>query len=160
DAESPGPLGAARGPAATWPQAPSYCTADEATEEADFGAQEDLELREQVKHFVQETTVAGRVVDVVMEEGRVEVGCLRLTRNLRFFQLEVGGAVHEIPVTTVKDVCTGVDVGSSWAPVRLDGLCSTIVLKNEECLTFRFDSDAERDAFSRCVRIMSMALDL
>merc|ERR1712060_116422 len=109
----------------------AYCMSEDVAEGTDLSVQETVALRGQVKRFVQETTAAGKVVDIVTQEGHVEMGCLKLTSNLQILQLEMCDVVHEIPLKTVSEVCTGVLTGSASAPVQLDDSCSTIVLKNE-----------------------------
>jgi hypothetical protein len=165
DAKNGAPLGfsgSLNAPAAAQLEAhgaSAYCQMDEAPDEIDRGAYEAIALREMMKCFVQET-VAGKAVEMVVQDGRSDAGTLKLTPNLQFFQLETCGVIHDIPLRSVRDVCPGKLADSGSAPVKPDELCSTVVLKNGECVTFRLRDDAERDRFTRCVKVLSMALDL
>merc|ERR1740121_2439033 len=110
------------------------------------------------KGFVQEM-VHGRHFPVVIGEGRTEPSKLTLTPNLLYLQLEAAGVTHDIPLRNVKDVCPGMLSSSRLAPVELDELCNTLVLRNNECVTFRFATLKERDEFTKCVKVLALALD-
>ncbi|CAK0862590.1 unnamed protein product [Prorocentrum cordatum] len=114
-------------------------------------------LRELMRQFVREA-VFGRAVDVVVPGEGTESGCLRLTEDLRFLQLETRGVVHEIPVKSVSDVRSGELPGPCSTAVRPDELCSTILMKNGECVTF--GGHAERDTFTKCAKTLTIASHL
>eukprot|EP00928_Gymnodinium_smaydae_P011839 TRINITY_DN14330_c0_g1_i1.p1 TRINITY_DN14330_c0_g1~~TRINITY_DN14330_c0_g1_i1.p1 ORF type:complete len:235 (+),score=40.23 TRINITY_DN14330_c0_g1_i1:114-818(+) len=117
-----------------------------------------VELREKMKTFVQDL-LRGRAYLVVVEKGRTEPSKLMLTANLQYLQLEVAGTTHDIPLRNVKDICPGKSLENRFTPVSLDDLCSTLVLKNGECVTFRLSSLQERDEFTKCLKVLSIALD-
>lgn len=129
---------------------------DEGT--TDAAMREAMALRELMKRFVQEM-VHGRNFPVVIGEGKTEPCKLTLTPNLLYLQLEAAGVTHDIPLRNVKDVCPGRLTSSQLAPVELDELCNTLVLRNNECVTFRFDGLKERDEFTKCVKVLALALD-
>merc|ERR1719499_1727486 len=115
-----------------------------------------MALRELMKRFVQEM-VQGQTFAVVIGEGNTEMCKLHLTPNLLYLQLDAGGVLHDIPLRNVKDVCTG-RLDAKMVPIELDDLCSTVVLRNNECVTFRFPNLKERDSFTKCVKILALAL--
>eukprot|EP00929_Paragymnodinium_shiwhaense_P121760 TRINITY_DN94126_c0_g1_i1.p1 TRINITY_DN94126_c0_g1~~TRINITY_DN94126_c0_g1_i1.p1 ORF type:complete len:248 (+),score=33.56 TRINITY_DN94126_c0_g1_i1:107-850(+) len=121
-------------------------------------AAERLELRELMRVFVQEM-IRGRDLLVMLEGGKTELCKLWLTANLMYLQLEAAGVLHDIPLRQVKEVCTGKMVDSPLTPVKLDDLCCTLVLRNNECVSFRFASIEERNDFSKCVKMLHLALD-
>mmetsp|Transcript_32108 Transcript_32108/g.92276 ORF Transcript_32108/g.92276 Transcript_32108/m.92276 type:complete len:208 (+) Transcript_32108:63-686(+) len=124
----------------------------------DAGAQEALQLRELMKSFVQ-GMIRGRAFRVVVEEGQTDPCKLSLARNLMHLSLEIDGSTHDIPLGNVKDVCLGNKLSNRFAPVNLDELCSTLVLRNNECVSFRLSSIKERDDFTKCVKVLALALD-
>lgn len=111
-----------------------------------------------MKRFVQEM-VHGRQLSVVIGEGRTEPCKLTLTPNLMYLQLEASGVTHDIPLRNVKDICPGKLPSSKLVPIELDDLDDTLVLRNNECVTFRLGSLAERDEFTKCLNVLASALD-
>eukprot|EP00440_Ansanella_granifera_P062049 gb/GFBE01067267.1/.p1 GENE.gb/GFBE01067267.1/~~gb/GFBE01067267.1/.p1 ORF type:complete len:213 (+),score=54.76 gb/GFBE01067267.1/:1-639(+) len=120
-------------------------------------AKEVVALRELMKQFVQEMVV-GKEFFVVVEDGETERGMLKLAPNLLSLRLDAAGVSHEILLRNIKDVRSG-KMGGSLGPVQLDELCDTLVLKNNECITFRLSSIAERDQFSKCIKVLALALE-
>lgn len=139
---------------------PCRCAAEEEGDlECGAAAQEQLMLRDLLKRFVQDM-LRGKAFLVVISSGRTEPCKLSLTSSLMCFQLEIGGTNHEIPLRNIKDVCPGELIGHHEAPIQLDELCNTLVLKNHECITFKFGNVQERDDFTKCVKVLAIALDV
>eukprot|EP00927_Polykrikos_kofoidii_P052787 TRINITY_DN46740_c0_g1_i1.p1 TRINITY_DN46740_c0_g1~~TRINITY_DN46740_c0_g1_i1.p1 ORF type:complete len:226 (-),score=38.54 TRINITY_DN46740_c0_g1_i1:69-746(-) len=125
---------------------------------ADAATEEALALREMMKRFVQDM-VHGRAYLVVVENGRTEPCKLLLTPNMQYIQLEAQGILHDVPLKNVKDICPGKLMENRFTPIVLDELCSTLVLRNNECVTFRLGSLKERDEFTKCIKVLSLALE-
>eukprot|EP00913_Durusdinium_trenchii_P009166 g8615.t1 len=91
-----------------------------------MAAREVLQLREQMKNFVQEMVI-GRDVCIVLEEwdgqqeNQTETGWLRLTPNLLALRLDVAEVSHEILLRNIRDARAG-KMGDG--PVKLDGRAS------------------------------------
>jgi len=115
-------------------------------------------LRDLMKRFVREM-VQGKEHHVVIEGGQTAPCVLSLTQNLMCLRLEAGGVNHDIPLKNVKDVCSGKLMGHSAAPIELDRLCSTMVLRNNTCVTFRLRSVAERDDFTKCIKVLALTIE-
>eukprot|EP00438_Fugacium_kawagutii_P012733 Skav203738 [mRNA] locus=scaffold68:301037:313185:+ [translate_table: standard] len=120
-----------------------------------LAAREVVQLREQMKNFVQEMVV-GRDVCILLEDNQKETGWLKLTPNLMALRLEVAGTSHEMLLRNIRDVQAG-QLGDG--PVQLDELCSTLMLKGGQCLSFRFASLSERNYFTKCVKVLALALE-
>ena len=118
-------------------------------------AREVVQLREQMKTFVQEMVI-GRDVCIMLEDNQKERGWLRLMPNLMALRLDVAGTPHEILLRNIRDVQAG-HFGDG--PVKLDELCSTVMLKGGQCLSFRFSNVAERNYFTKCVKVLALALE-
>lgn len=133
------------------PRAPPKDGAEAASAEA-------LALRELMKRFVQEM-IRGKAYLVVVENGHTEPCKLLLTPNLQYLQLEAAGVTHDIPLRNIKDICPGKLLENKFTPIVLDEMCNTLVLRNNECVTFRLGSIQERDDFTKCVKVLSLALE-
>mmetsp|Transcript_117933 Transcript_117933/g.334421 ORF Transcript_117933/g.334421 Transcript_117933/m.334421 type:complete len:256 (+) Transcript_117933:56-823(+) len=140
---------------------PCRCTTDADVDDeiSTAAVQEQLMLRELLKGFVQDM-LRGKGFLVVVGNGGTQPCRLSLTSSLMCFQLSVGGSNHEIPLRSIKDVCPGELTGHGDAPVHLDELCNTLVLKNHECISFKFGTVQERDDFTKCVKVLAIALDV
>ncbi|CAK9014019.1 unnamed protein product [Durusdinium trenchii] len=121
-----------------------------------MAAREVLQLREQMKNFVQEMVIGRDVCIVLEEENQTETGWLRLTPNLLALRLDVAEVSHEILLRNIRDARAG-KMGDG--PVKLDDLCSTLMLKGGECVSFRFATMAERNHFTKCVKVLALALE-
>jgi len=138
-------------------QIPAHTSHSNLDEDGDH-PREVLQLREMMKRFVQEM-VQGRALRVVVGEGCTEPCTLALAHNLMSLQLTAAGTTHEIPLKTIKDVCPGKMSASKFAPVHLDDLCDTLVLRNNECVSLKFNTLKERDDFTKCMKVLSLALE-
>lgn len=117
---------------------------------------EELELKDMLKQFVLEA-LRGKPCIVVVEEGRRVLGELWLTENLRALRLKLKGRTHEIQISDLKDISPGRALENRFTPIPLDDLCSTLVLRRNECLTLRHRGIQERDDFIRCLRCLRVA---
>ncbi|CAE7559450.1 RAB23 [Symbiodinium natans] len=115
-------------------------------------------LRLLLKRFVQET-VRGQSYQVLVADGSAEPCKLLLAPNLQYFQLVTDGVIHDVPLKSIKDICPGRTIQTKHTPVDLDDHCATLVLRNNECVTFRLTCIRERDEFIRCVKVLALALD-
>mmetsp|Transcript_97637 Transcript_97637/g.209494 ORF Transcript_97637/g.209494 Transcript_97637/m.209494 type:complete len:237 (-) Transcript_97637:241-951(-) len=156
---------AAVGDASPWqtPRCPSpgvqECGGYDPVEDGeDAATREAFALRELMKKFVQDL-VRGKAYELVIEDGQTEPCKLSITSNLMYLQLEAAGVTHDIPLRNVKDVCPGRLLASRFAPVNLDDLCNTLVLRDNKCVTFRLPSIRDRDEFTKCVKVLALALD-
>mmetsp|Transcript_36764 Transcript_36764/g.64733 ORF Transcript_36764/g.64733 Transcript_36764/m.64733 type:complete len:221 (+) Transcript_36764:85-747(+) len=125
---------------------------------SEAASQEAFALRELMKRFVQEM-IRGKEYLVVVENGQTSPSKLSLTPNLQYLQLEAAGVIHDIPLRNIKDICPGKLLENRFTPILLDDLCNTLVLRNNECVTFRLNSIQERDEFTKCIKVLSLALE-
>lgn len=129
-----------------------------ASDGSEAAAQEAFQLRELMKKFVQEM-IRGKEYFVVVENGQTSPCKLSLTPNLQYLQLEAAGVKHDIPLRNIKDICPGKLLENRFTPILLDDLCNTLVLRNNECVTFRLGTIEERDDFTKCIKVLSLALE-
>mmetsp|Transcript_46383 Transcript_46383/g.110471 ORF Transcript_46383/g.110471 Transcript_46383/m.110471 type:complete len:239 (-) Transcript_46383:77-793(-) len=122
------------------------------------GVAEAFELRELMKRFVQEM-IRGKAYHVVVENGQTEPCVLCITTALQYLQLRAAGVTHDIPLRHVKNIVPGRLLENRFTPIHLDEFCATIVLRNNECVTFRLNSLKERDEFTKCIKVLVLALE-
>lgn len=137
---------------------PSHAPPVPTSDGAEAAAQEALALRDLMKRFVQDM-IQGKMYRVVVENGHTEPCRLSLTPNLQYLQLESAGVTHDIPLKNVKEVCPGRIYENKSSPIVLSEMDNTIVLRNNECVTFRLNSVEERDQFTKCIKVLHLALE-
>lgn len=128
---------------------------DEGSESA---AADVIALRELMKQFVREF-VRGKFYDVVIENGQTEPCELSLSQNLMAIQLKAAGVTHEIQLKNVKDVRSGKSVARKSAPIMLDDLCSTLILRSDTYVTFKLTNLQERDDFTKCIKVLALSVE-
>lgn len=133
------------------------CSPREPTQESEVADVEAVQLRVAMKRFVQEM-VSGRELKVLVECDRTEACRLTLTPSLTHIQLHISGAVHEIPIKSIRDICAGKLQAPRSVPVELDDRCATVVLRNSECVSFRFDDVSQRSEFTKCLKVLALAV--
>eukprot|EP00439_Symbiodinium_sp_Y106_P041749 s1826_g5.t1 len=79
--------------------------------------------------------------------------------TLQMQTIDVPGVIHDVPLKSIKDICPGRTIQTKHTPVDLDDHCATLVLRNNECVTFRLSCIQERDEFIRCVKVLALAID-
>jgi len=116
-----------------------------------------LALRSVMRQFLRDL-MRGKSYLVVMENS-TESCTMSLAPSLLCLHLRMRGKVHDIPVKTIKDIRPGELSDDGFTPAFVDALCSTLVLQNRECVTFRFDTLQERDEFTKCIRAIFTSID-
>mmetsp|Transcript_45491 Transcript_45491/g.105467 ORF Transcript_45491/g.105467 Transcript_45491/m.105467 type:complete len:243 (+) Transcript_45491:98-826(+) len=139
-------------------QSPDILASQGLSESLPEGVAEAFELRELMKRFVQEM-IRGKSYHVVVENGQTEPCVLCITTALQYLQLRAAGVTHDIPLRHVKNIVPGRLLENRFTPIHLDELCATIVLRNNECVTFRLSSLKERDDFTKCIKVLVLALE-
>lgn len=113
-------------------------------------------VRQGMKRFIQ-ALVRGKAVEMVVGDGGAVTGRLTLSSDLDYLRLAVPQeAEATIRVTDILQITPGTQV--TGATIPLDDLCTTIVLKNRDCLTFRFEDLEEREQFTENMKILRLSL--
>merc|ERR1712107_733571 len=154
-------VGRLQGPSSTRssPKTTPFLSPRKAAEAGSASALEEaLALRELMKYFVQEM-MHGKEYNLIMEDGRTEAWNLSITTALQYIKLEANGITHDILLRNIKKIVPGKLADGNFTPGALDDCCTTVVLQNNECVTFRLGSIQERDDFTKCVKVLVLALD-
>jgi len=137
---------------------PGLCSPPHTAGLSDEAAKESEALRLLMKRFVTEM-VKGRQYSVLVESGNAEPCLVVLTPTLLALRLAMQGTVYEVPLKMISDAFSGALPSNRFAPIYLDDFCSTLVLKNHECVSFRFQTLQERNDFTRCIKVLALALE-
>eukprot|EP00927_Polykrikos_kofoidii_P054779 TRINITY_DN4914_c0_g1_i1.p1 TRINITY_DN4914_c0_g1~~TRINITY_DN4914_c0_g1_i1.p1 ORF type:complete len:313 (+),score=86.38 TRINITY_DN4914_c0_g1_i1:86-940(+) len=104
-----------------------------------------------MKTFVR-TMVRGQNMGVVSPDGQDHSCTCFLDKRLKHFSIELKGKVRKIPLTSVVEVFQGKEPEDIATP--LDEFCSTLMLEQEECLTFHFPTVPARETFAVCLQLL------
>mmetsp|Transcript_3879 Transcript_3879/g.7782 ORF Transcript_3879/g.7782 Transcript_3879/m.7782 type:complete len:224 (+) Transcript_3879:84-755(+) len=111
-----------------------------------------------IKGFVKEVLV-GLGIEVVLEDGR-RVPCrFCMDCKLATVTLHVHGAVRDIPMTSIQDICSGKELRNIETTTPVDENCVTLVMGNDQCVSFHFRDVATREHFATCMKVLRLAVD-
>lgn len=115
-------------------------------------------LRELLKVFVQDM-VHGKSFNAVQPDGSTLACELVMTPNLATLSLHPqSGRTVEVLVKDIMQISPGCSPQKIWTSIPLDDRCNTLILRNKECITFRFDDVEARDEFTRCMKVIRLAV--
>lgn len=102
-----------------------------------------------VKDFVKEM-VKGKKMSVMTQTGQLKTCSASLNRSLDTFSIKVGTQKRSIPLKDIEEIHAGAeDIEGVTTP--LDELCATLMLKSDDCITFRLNDINARDTFVMCL---------
>lgn len=114
-------------------------------------------LREAIMTFVR-TLMRGVVIEVLLDDGNVLLPECSLNFELTHLILDVQDAQRAIPLCDVECVAALDDLrrGHILTTIQphLDERCCTLVVKDCEFVTFRFDTVRLREYFQTCLRVL------
>jgi len=107
-----------------------------------------------IKDFVTEM-VKGRAIVVVAPSGAFTDCLLGLSRELEILKIKPkwpkDAKSRRFQLADVDEILIGTDTGYSQMETPLDDFCVTLVLKSEDCVTFRMSDVEQRDTFAACL---------
>jgi hypothetical protein len=115
------------------------------------------ELRGLLRDFVA-SLVHGRDLGIVFEDGSMDSCKVSMTKDLQQIFLVVASETHIIEVKQIQHMFPGMDYQNIRTTMPLDQACLTLVLKANQCVTLRFDSEAEQKQFFHCMKILCLAM--
>merc|ERR1719191_136682 len=114
-------------------------------------------LREAIMTFVR-TLMRGVVMEVLLDDGNVLLPECSLNFELTHLILDVQDAQRAIPLADVECVAALEELrrGHILTTIQphLDERCCTLVVKDCEFVTFRFDTVRLREYFQTCLRVL------
>jgi len=117
-----------------------------------------LKLQDMVKSFVREM-LQGVLLDVVLEDGSLMTCRCRMDNRLVVLSLQVREVLREIRMLDIQEVCSGDELERINTTTPLDDLCVTLVMVNDQCVSFKFRDTLSREHFATSLKILRLALD-
>jgi len=124
----------------------------------DQKTKEMLKLQEMIKVFVKEV-LQGVLLDVVLEDGSLMACRCRMDNKLSIVSLQVRDIVRDIRMTDIQEICSGKELERINTTTPLDDLCATLVMSNDQCVSFKFKDVLAREHFATCMKVLRLALD-
>jgi len=121
-------------------------------------AREMHKLQHMIRDFVMEF-LQGVYLNAVLEDGTlVPCKCIMDSR-LSVLMLQVNATNRHIDLTSIQEICSGRELRDLRVTTPLDELCVTLVMADDQCVSFKFDDVQAREHFSTCMKVLRLALD-
>mmetsp|Transcript_35604 Transcript_35604/g.82699 ORF Transcript_35604/g.82699 Transcript_35604/m.82699 type:complete len:259 (-) Transcript_35604:93-869(-) len=104
-----------------------------------------------VKDFVREMR-KGRKMNVMTQVGQLRSCKASLNRGLDTLSIKVGAQKRNIMLKEVEEIHTGSEP-IEGVSTPLDELCATLMLKSDDCITFRLGDISDRNTFVMCLNM-------
>uniref|UniRef100_A0A7S2HT44 ISP3 C-terminal domain-containing protein n=1 Tax=Alexandrium andersonii TaxID=327968 RepID=A0A7S2HT44_9DINO len=121
-------------------------------------AREMTKLQHMIRDFVMEF-LQGVFLDAVLEDGSlVPCRCL-MDSKLSVLMLQVHNTTRTIDLTHIQEICSGKELRDLRVSTPLDDLCVTLVMSDDQCVSFKFSDVQGREHFATCMKVLRLALD-
>jgi len=82
-----------------------------------------------------------------------------MDNKLSILSLQVRDIVRQISMTDIQEICSGKELQKLRTTTPLDDLCATLVMSNDQCVSFKFKDIAAREHFATCMKVLRLALE-
>lgn len=121
-------------------------------------AREMTKLQHMIRDFVMEF-LQGVYLDAVLEDGSlVPCRCI-MDSKLSVLMLQVQNMTRQIDITSIQEICSGRELRDLRVTTPLDGHCVTLVMSDDQCVSFKFADVQGREHFATCMKVLRLALD-
>eukprot|EP00930_Biecheleria_cincta_P093825 TRINITY_DN8440_c0_g1_i1.p1 TRINITY_DN8440_c0_g1~~TRINITY_DN8440_c0_g1_i1.p1 ORF type:complete len:191 (-),score=43.36 TRINITY_DN8440_c0_g1_i1:82-654(-) len=121
-------------------------------------AREMTKLQGMIRDFVMEF-LQGVFLDAVLEDGTlVPCRCI-MDSKLSVLMLQVQSVTRTIELTSIQEICSGKELRDLKVSTPLDELCVTLVMADDQCVSFKFSNTQGREHFATCMKVLRLALD-
>mmetsp|Transcript_66206 Transcript_66206/g.119189 ORF Transcript_66206/g.119189 Transcript_66206/m.119189 type:complete len:188 (+) Transcript_66206:71-634(+) len=121
-------------------------------------AREMTKLQHMIRDFVMEF-LQGVFLDAVLEDGLlVPCRCI-MDSKLSVLMLQVHSTTRTIDLTSIQEICSGRELRDLRVTTPLDDLCVTLVMADDQCVSFKFADKQGREHFATCMKVLRLALD-
>jgi hypothetical protein len=124
----------------------------------DQKAREMMKLQNMIREFVKEV-LQGVYLDVVLEDGQLMSCRCCMDNKLSIISLQVRDIVRQISMTEIQEICSGKELRNLRTTTPLDDLCATLVMSNDQCVSFKFKDIPSREHFATCMKVLRLALE-
>lgn len=121
-------------------------------------AREMTKLQHMIRDFVMEF-LQGVYLDAVLEDGSlVPCRCI-MDSKLTVLMMQVHNTTRQIDLTNIQEICSGRELRDLRVTTPLDAHCVTLVMADDQCVTFKFPDLQGREHFATCMKVLRLALD-
>eukprot|EP00931_Biecheleriopsis_adriatica_P120140 TRINITY_DN95274_c0_g1_i1.p1 TRINITY_DN95274_c0_g1~~TRINITY_DN95274_c0_g1_i1.p1 ORF type:complete len:186 (-),score=43.29 TRINITY_DN95274_c0_g1_i1:105-662(-) len=121
-------------------------------------AREMTKLQHMIRDFVMEF-LQGVFLDAVLEDGSlVPCRCI-MDSKLSVLMLQVHSTTRTVDLTSIQEICSGKELRDLTVTTPLDDLCVTLVMADDQCVSFKFPDKQGREHFATCMKVLRLALD-
>mmetsp|Transcript_58472 Transcript_58472/g.92433 ORF Transcript_58472/g.92433 Transcript_58472/m.92433 type:complete len:191 (+) Transcript_58472:107-679(+) len=121
-------------------------------------AREMTKLQHMIRDFVMEF-LQGVYLDAVLEDGTlVPCRCI-MDSKLSVLMLNCQSMTRQIDLTSIQEICSGQELRDLRVTTPLDGNCVTLVMADDQCVSFKFGDVQAREHFATCMKVLRLALD-
>lgn len=127
-----------------------------ASQSSEQRASDMKKLQGVIRDFVKEV-LRGIELDVVLEDGSCMSCNCWMDSRLSVLSLRVRDVVREICMSDIDQICSGKELKTIRTTTPLDKNCTTFVLANDQCVTFKFPDVQAREHFATCMKVLRLA---
>mmetsp|Transcript_91095 Transcript_91095/g.257925 ORF Transcript_91095/g.257925 Transcript_91095/m.257925 type:complete len:196 (+) Transcript_91095:129-716(+) len=121
-------------------------------------AREMTKLQHMIRDFVTEF-LAGVFLDAVLEDGSLVPCRCRMDSKISVLVLQVRQTRREIDLNKIEEIYSGRELRDLRVTTPLDDYCVTLVMTDDQCVSFKFENVQGREHFATCMRVVRLALD-
>lgn len=121
-------------------------------------AREMTKLQHMIRDFVTEF-LQGVYLDAVLEDGSLVACRCIMDSKLSVLMLQVQTTTRQIDLTNIQEICSGKELRDLQVTTPLDDLCCTLVMADDQCVSFKFSDVQAREHFATCMKVLRLALD-
>eukprot|EP00929_Paragymnodinium_shiwhaense_P037522 TRINITY_DN19980_c0_g1_i2.p2 TRINITY_DN19980_c0_g1~~TRINITY_DN19980_c0_g1_i2.p2 ORF type:complete len:113 (-),score=26.27 TRINITY_DN19980_c0_g1_i2:216-554(-) len=111
-------------------------------------------IRDFVMEFLQ-----GVYLNAILEDG-TEVPCkCVMDSKLSALTLQVHSHTRHVELTNIQEICSGKELRDLLVTTPLDDCCVTLVMADDQCVSFKFPDIQGREHFATCMKVLRLALD-
>lgn len=121
-------------------------------------AREMTKLQHMIRDFVMEF-LQGVFLDAVLEDGSlVPCRCI-MDSKLQMLVLQVHSTTRQIELSEIQEIVSGKEIRDLRVTTPLDDHCVTLVMRDDQCVSFKFGDVQAREHFATCMKVLRLALD-
>merc|ERR1712066_538023 len=121
-------------------------------------AREMTKLQHMIRNFVMEF-LQGVNLDAVLEDGSTAPCRCIMDSKLSVLMLQAQNITRQIDLTSIQEICSGQELVDLRVTTPLDDTCVTIVMSDDQCVSFKFANVQAREHFATCMKVLRLALD-
>eukprot|EP00747_Dinoflagellata_sp_TGD_P188433 gnl/TRDRNA2_/TRDRNA2_47415_c0_seq1.p1 gnl/TRDRNA2_/TRDRNA2_47415_c0~~gnl/TRDRNA2_/TRDRNA2_47415_c0_seq1.p1 ORF type:complete len:215 (-),score=35.52 gnl/TRDRNA2_/TRDRNA2_47415_c0_seq1:62-649(-) len=121
-------------------------------------AREMTKLQHMIRDFVMDF-LQGVFLEAVLEDGSLVPCRCVMDSKLSVLVLQVQNSTRHIDLNSIQEICSGRDLRDLRVTTPLDDLCATLVMADDQCISFKFPDVQAREHFATCMKVLRLALD-